>query len=150
MWEYGFSLTRILPCTRIIYLVYKKDFYRSSHTQISLKITAIKICNCGYKFCKYFLFMQKEISLSLWCIAKSRSNLSQMFSKIGALKKFALFTRKHQYWSLLLIKLQKLKHIRTIASVNELSLPIKDSQCSFLVEICSREVYLSSSSSLDM
>ena len=31
---------------------------------------------------------------------------SQMFFKIGVLKKFAKFTGKHLYWSLFLIKLQ--------------------------------------------
>ena len=34
-----------------------------------------------------------------------RSSRSQMFSKIGALKKFAIFTRKRLCWSLFLIKL---------------------------------------------
>ena len=35
-----------------------------------------------------------------------RSNRSQIFFKIGALKKFAIFTGKHLCWSLFLIKLQ--------------------------------------------
>ena len=34
-----------------------------------------------------------------------RSSCSQMFSKIGALKKFAIFTGKHLCWSLFLINL---------------------------------------------
>ena len=33
------------------------------------------------------------------------SSRSQMFFKIGVLKNFTLFTRKHLYWSLILIKL---------------------------------------------
>ena len=35
-----------------------------------------------------------------------RSSRSQIFFKIGILKNFANFTRKHLYWSLFLIKLQ--------------------------------------------
>ena len=35
-----------------------------------------------------------------------RRSHSQMFFKIGVLKNFVIFTEKHLYWSLLLIKLQ--------------------------------------------
>ena len=35
-----------------------------------------------------------------------RSSCSQMFLKTAALKNYANFTRKHQSWSLILIKLQ--------------------------------------------
>ena len=37
---------------------------------------------------------------------KFRSSSSQMFFKIGALQRFALFTGKHLCWNLFLIKLQ--------------------------------------------
>ena len=37
---------------------------------------------------------------------KGRSSLSQMFFKIGVLKYFANFTRKHLCWSLFRIKMQ--------------------------------------------
>ena len=37
---------------------------------------------------------------------RCRSSRSQMFFKIGVLKKFAMFTGKHLCWSLFLIKLQ--------------------------------------------
>ena len=40
----------------------------------------------------------------------SRSNRSQMFSKIGVLDNFASFTRKQLRWSLFLIKLQTFRH----------------------------------------
>ena len=40
---------------------------------------------------------------------KYRSSRSQMFFKIGVLKKFAHFTRKHLCWSLFLITLQTWK-----------------------------------------
>ena len=36
-----------------------------------------------------------------------RSSHSQMFFKIGVLKNFVIFTGKHLYWSLFLIKLQE-------------------------------------------
>ena len=39
-----------------------------------------------------------------------RSSRSQNFFKIGVLKNFALFARKHLCWSLFLIKLQFFKH----------------------------------------
>ena len=41
---------------------------------------------------------------------KGRSSRSHIFFKIGALKNFAIFTGEHLYWSLLLIKLQRLQH----------------------------------------
>ena len=37
---------------------------------------------------------------------RCRSSRSQMFFRIGVLKKFAMFTEKHLCWSLFLIKLQ--------------------------------------------
>ena len=40
---------------------------------------------------------------------KKISSRSQMFFKIGVLKKFAVFTGKHQLWSLFLIKLETWK-----------------------------------------
>ena len=43
---------------------------------------------------------QKTLSLNF------KSSRSQMFFKIGILKLFALFTRKHQCWNYFLIKLQ--------------------------------------------
>ena len=146
MWEYEFSLTHILPCSCIFDVVYKQDFYRSNDTQISLKIAAIKTWNCGSKFCKKLLFMKKGIISS---ITKCRSRHSQMFFKIGVLKNFAIFIGKHLCWSLFLIKLRKLQHLRTSTSVNKLTLRIKDSQCSFQVNIVSKVVCLWSSSSLD-
>ena len=41
--------------------------------------------------------------------ATCRSNRSQMFFKISVLRNFAIFTGKHLYWSLFLIKLQASK-----------------------------------------
>ena len=43
---------------------------------------------------------------SVWITDKS--SRSQMFSKIGVLKKIAIFTRKQLCWSLFLIKFQTL------------------------------------------
>ena len=40
---------------------------------------------------------------------RCRNSHSQMFFKIGVLKKFAVFTGKHQLWSLFLIKLETWK-----------------------------------------
>ena len=40
---------------------------------------------------------------------KATSSCLQMFFKLGVLKNFAIFTRKHSYRSLLLIKLQAFK-----------------------------------------
>ena len=39
-------------------------------------------------------------------ITKDRSSRCQIFFKLGILKNFAIFTRKHLRWSLFLIKLQ--------------------------------------------
>ena len=39
----------------------------------------------------------------------SRSSSSQMFFKIGILNNFTIFTGKHLYWSLFLLKLQALR-----------------------------------------
>ena len=42
---------------------------------------------------------------------RNRSSRSQMFLKIGILKNFTIFTRKHLYWILFLIKLQSWRPI---------------------------------------
>ena len=50
-----------------------------------------------------------SFSVLLTCLVlfhKIRSSRSQMFFKISVLKNFAVFTGKHQLWSLFLIKLQ--------------------------------------------
>ena len=39
-------------------------------------------------------------------LKKSKSSRSQMFFKISSIKNFAIFTGKHLYWGLFLIKLQ--------------------------------------------
>ena len=45
---------------------------------------------------------------------KIRSSRSQMFFKIGVLKIFAVFTGKHQRWSLFLIKLQTWRPVKRL------------------------------------
>ena len=42
----------------------------------------------------------------------NRSNLSQMFFKVDVLKNFTNFARKHQCWSLFLIKLQAWRRLQ--------------------------------------
>ena len=63
------------------------------------------ICLSIFKI--YFMKSFGAVKASLVYIKnRCRSSRSQMFSKIGVLKKLAMFTRKHLCWSLFLIKLQ--------------------------------------------
>ena len=58
---------------------------------------------------KIFLLELFSLQLCLFFFHETRSSSSQMFSKIGVLKNFAVITGKHQSWSLFLIKLLTLR-----------------------------------------
>ena len=58
-----------------------------------------------FKVCFMKSFAAAKASL-VFIKNRCRSSRSQMFFKIGVLKKFAMFTGKHLCWSLFLIKLQ--------------------------------------------
>ena len=58
-----------------------------------------------FKVCFMKRFAAAKASL-VFIKNRCRSSRSQMFFKIGVLKKFAMFTGKHLCWSLFLIKLQ--------------------------------------------
>ena len=79
-------------CLFFGFFLVSMSFYKTEDSQISIDL-------------KFFYLTCLASAVSILFL-KIRSSRSQIFLKIGVLKNFAVFTRKHQRWSLFLIKLQ--------------------------------------------
>ena len=98
-----FSITYSLDSDSVVLEQMSFTKLKKKRLMITHVINKVIIKIHQYKIHHYSILLWGTI---LWySIAENRSSRSQMFFKIGALKNFASFTRKHPCWSLFLIKL---------------------------------------------
>ena len=93
--------------TKIISMLFLIIFARESNLfliELILIFAAVRVCL--HFLTNAFRFFRRVYKRFFW--QGYRSSRSQMFFKIGVLKNFAIFTGRHLFWSLFLIKLQAL------------------------------------------